>query len=65
MSQFTVEQRYRLEVLLQLNVPKTEIVIELKKHISSIYREIRRNSDERNKIYKADLANRKCFKRHI
>lgn len=64
MSQFTVEQRYRLEVLLQLNVPKTEIVIELKKHISSIYREIKRNSDERNKIYKADLANRKCFKRH-
>lgn len=64
MSQFTVEQRYRLEVLLQQNVPKTEIAIEFNKHISSIYREINRNSDERNRIYKADLASIKCLKRH-
>ena len=64
MSHFTVEQRYKLEVLLQQNVPKTEISIELNKHISSIYREINRNSDARNCVYKGNLAIRKCSIRH-
>jgi transposase, IS30 family len=64
MSHFTVEQRYKLEVLLQQNVPKTEISIELNKHISSIYREIKRNSDTRNSVYKGNLAIRKCSTRH-
>lgn len=64
MSHFTVEQRYKLEVLLQQNVSKNQISIELNKHISSIYREINRNSDERNSVYKGNLAIRKCSKRH-
>lgn len=64
MSHFTVEQRYKLEVLLQQNVSKTQISTELNKHISSIYREIKRNSDARNSVYKGDLAIRKCSKRH-
>jgi IS30 family transposase len=64
MSHFTVEQRYKLEVLLQQNVSKTQISIELNKHISSIYREIKRNSDTRNSVYKGNLAIRKCRKRH-
>jgi IS30 family transposase len=64
MVHFTVEQRYKLEVLLQQNVCKEQIAIELGKHISSIYREIKRNSDERNSVYKANLANRKSKKRH-
>ena len=64
MVHFTVEQRYKLEVLLQQNVCKEQIAIELRKHISSIYREIKRNSDERNTVYKANLASRKCKKRH-
>lgn len=64
MVHFTVEQRYKLEVLLQQNVSKEQIAIELRKHISSIYREIKRNSDERNTVYKANLASRKCKKRH-
>jgi IS30 family transposase len=64
MSHFTVEQRYKLEVLLQQNVSKNQISIELNKHISSIYREINRNSDERNFVYKGNLAIRKCSKRH-
>ena len=55
MKHFTVEQRYKLEVLLQQNVPKTKIAIDLNKHISSVYREIKRNSDARNSIYKADF----------
>ncbi|EKT4501929.1 IS30 family transposase [Flavobacterium psychrophilum] len=64
MSHFTVEQRYKLEVLLQQNVSKTQISIELNKHISSIYREINRNSDARNAVYKGSLAIKKCNKRH-
>jgi transposase, IS30 family len=64
MSHFTVEQRYKLEVLLQQNVSKTQICIELNKHISSIYREIKRNSDGRSAVYKGNLAIRKCSKRH-
>jgi IS30 family transposase len=50
MSQFTAEQRYKLEVLLQQNVSKIEIADYLKVHFSSVYREINRNSDDRNKV---------------
>jgi len=49
---------------LQQNVSKNQISIELNKHISSVYREIKRNSDERNFVYKGNLAIRKCRKRH-
>jgi IS30 family transposase len=65
MIHFTVEQRYRLEFLLQQNIRKSQIAIDLGLHISSIYREINRNSDKRSSIYKANLAIRKCQKRHI
>jgi transposase, IS30 family len=64
MIHFTALQRYKLEVLLQQNVRKAQIAIELNLHISSVYRELKRNSDERSSLYKADLANRKCKKRH-
>lgn len=64
MNHFTDEQRYKLEVLLQQNVHKSEISLILNKHISAIYREISRNSDERNAVYKGGLAIRKCQKRH-
>ena len=64
MIHFTVEQRYKLEVLIQQNVSKSQISIELNKHISSVYREINRNSDARNSIYKGNLAIRKCDRRH-
>lgn len=64
MIYFTVEQRYKLEVLLQQNVSKKQIAKDLNLHISSIYREIKRNSDGRSCVYKADLASRKCKKRH-
>ena len=64
MKHFTVEQRYKLEILLQQKVSKTQIAVDIKMHVSSIYRELKRNSDERNSNYKADLASRKCKKRH-
>jgi IS30 family transposase len=63
MKYFTVEQRYRLEFLMQQNVSKAQIAVDLNRHISSIYREIKHNSDERNSNYRADLACRKCNKR--
>lgn len=47
---FTVEQRYKLEILLQQNVCKTQIAIALNMHISSIYRQLKCNSDKRNSI---------------
>ena len=64
MKHFTVEQRYKLEVLLQQRVSKRQISVDLNIDISSIYRELKRNSDERSCVYKADLASRKCKKRH-
>jgi IS30 family transposase len=64
MSHFTAEQRYKLEVLLQQNISKEQISIELKKHISSIYQEIKPNSDECNFVYKGNLAIQKCSKIH-
>jgi len=51
MNHFTIEQRYKLEVLLQQNVRKAEIAIDLGKDPSSIYREIKRNSDVRSSVY--------------
>ena len=62
MIHFTEQQRYKLEVLLQEKVHKTRIAKELNVHISSIYREIKRNSDARNSVYKAELAVRKCVR---
>lgn len=64
MNHFTEEQRYKLEVLLQQNVSKLVIAKYIEKHISSVYREIKRNSDARNNAYKGELAIRKCNKRH-
>jgi IS30 family transposase len=63
MKHFTVEQRYKLEVLMQQNVSKAQISVDLKVHISSVYREIKRNCDGRSSVYKADLAHRKSKKR--
>jgi IS30 family transposase len=65
MSQFTSEQRYKLEVLCQQKISKIEIAKYFGKHISSVYRELNRNCDGRNKEYKGALAIHKCTKRHI
>jgi IS30 family transposase len=63
MTHLNTEQRYKLEVLIQQNVSKTIISKQLNVHISSIYREINRNADRRNGLYKADLAIRKALER--
>lgn len=46
MVNFTVKQRYIVEVLLQQHVCKKQIAIELRKYILVIYREIKPNAVE-------------------
>lgn len=63
MSHLSYEQRYTIEVLLQDNKSKSEIAKLLSLNKSVIYREVGRNSDERNGVYKAKLAQLKYEKR--
>lgn len=52
MSHLSYEQRYTIEVLLQDKKSKSEIAKLLSVDKSVIYRELKRNSDERNGVYK-------------
>jgi IS30 family transposase len=63
MSHLSYEQRYTIEVLLQDKKSKSEIAKLLSVDKSVIYRELKRNSDERNGVYKAKLAQSKYEKR--
>jgi len=63
MSHLSYEQRYTIEVLLQDKKPKSEIAKLLSVDKTVIYRELKRNSDERNRVYKAKLAQSKYEKR--
>ena len=47
-------QRYQIQVLLQMNISKKEIATLVGVHVSTIYREINRNTGKR--VYKADRA---------
>lgn len=59
MSHLTHQQRYKIEFYLQNNFSKAEIARLLNRPKKTINQEIKRNSDARNGIYKADLAQRK------
>ena len=59
----TEGQRYEIFALLQSGKSQKDIAIQLKVNKSTISREISRNSDARNKSYRADLAHRKYVKR--
>lgn len=63
MSHLSYEQRYTIEVLLQAGELKSVIADKLNIHKSVIYRELKRNCDERNSVYKAKLAQSKYEKR--
>lgn len=63
MSHLSYEQRYTIEVLLQDKKSKSEIAKLLSVNKTVIYRELKRNSDERNGVYKAKLAQSKYEKR--
>jgi len=63
MSHLSYEQRYTIEVLLQDKKSKSEIAKLLLVDKTVIYRELKRNSDERNGVYRAKLAQSKYEKR--
>src|SRR5690554_6612611 len=60
----TLEQRYKIETYLSLRRNKIEIAAYIGKDKSVISREIKRNADARNGVYKAALADKKAKFRH-
>lgn len=59
MSHLTEEQRYTISTMLENGYKQVEIARVIAKDKSVVSREIKRNKDKRNGIYKYDLANRK------
>ena len=64
MTHLTLEQRYKIEAYRNLGKGISEIADYIGRDKSVVSREIRRNSDGRNGIYKAALAQRKTAQRH-
>ena len=64
MEQITLRQRYEIGVLKLQGYSITKIAEIIGKHKSTISRELKRNSDFRNGVYKAELAQKKCNERH-
>src|SRR5690606_29803353 len=65
MSHLTCEQRYALELMLEEGLSKSIIALSLKVHKSTIYRELKRNSDQRSGDYRFQLAQQKYDKRLV
>ena len=63
MSHLTSEQRYTISAMLAQNHPQNQIALAIGKDKSVVSRELKRNSDQRNGIYKSDLANLKYKQR--
>ena len=64
MAHLTLEQRYKIEAYKNAGSSNSEIGNILGKDRSVIYREIKRNSDQRSGNYKALLATNKTITRH-
>jgi IS30 family transposase len=64
MAHLTQEQRYKIQTLSQLNYSQKFIAEVIEKDKSVVSRELQRNSDKRNGVYKAELAIKKCEARH-
>jgi IS30 family transposase len=64
MAHLTLEQRYKIEAYDILGKSFSEIGEFIGKDKSVISREIKRNANQRNGVYKADLADRKAKVRH-
>lgn len=63
MKHITEHQRYTISVLLAEGKSRTAIAKSIGKDKSSITRELKRNSDDRNKEYKHELAQKKYKRR--
>ena len=64
MSHLTLSQRYEISILNQQKLSKPAIADRIGTSRSTVYRELKRNSDGRSGQYKADLAQKKCELRH-
>ncbi len=64
MGHLTQAQRYEIAVLKSEKFTQSKIAEKLGRDRSVISRELKRNCDERNEVYKAELAQKKCEKRH-
>lgn len=64
MTHLTLEQRYKIEAYKSAGRSISEISEQIGKNKSVVSREIKRNSDGRSGVYKANLADRKCNERH-
>jgi transposase, IS30 family len=64
MSHLTQEQRYIIETLLKEKYSQTAIASRIGRDKSVVCREVKRNKDKRNGLYRASLAQIKCEKRH-
>lgn len=64
MKHITSEERHTIEHLLSQSLSPTGIAKQLGRDKSTITREIKRNSDQRNGVYCYELANRKAQDRH-
>lgn len=59
MKHLTVEQRYTIWAMMQQGLKQKEIALAIGKDKSVVSRELKRNCDNRNREYRADLAQRK------
>jgi transposase, IS30 family len=64
MAHLTIEQRYEIATLRNQNFSQGKIAEHIGKDKSVISRELKRNADERNGLYKAVLAQKKSDLRH-
>lgn len=64
MGHLTLEQRYKIEAYKNLGKGVSEIADYIGRDKSVVSREIKRNSDGRSGLYKAELAQRKSEQRH-
>jgi IS30 family transposase len=63
MSHLTPEQRYTIACMFEQGCKQNVIAQTIGKDKSVVSRELKRNSDQRSKKYKSDLAQRKCEQR--
>ena len=59
MKHLTVEERYEIWAMMQQGLQQKEIALAIGKDKSVVSRELKRNCDNRNREYRADLAQRK------
>ena len=65
MSHLVLSQRNEIYHLQKQGINYNDISKKIGVHKSTIYRELKRNSDSRNGVYKVELAQKKAKERHL